>query len=144
MIDIESWVYTQIVTALRTAIDSDISTSSDPAMKPAKFPHVVIEQQDSSTVPEWATRGSMDNLNRVMFQVDVYTNTLGTRKSEAKRVMAVVCDWMSTHNFTRISLMPVAYNDSIYRLTARFTANVDMIVTTENGVTTNDYGLYQN
>lgn len=143
MIDIESWVYTQIVTELRVTY-TDISSSSDPSMKPATFPHVVIEQQDSSTVSSWSTRGSVDNLNRVMFQVDVYTNSLGNRKSEAKAIMAIVCDWMSSHNFTRVTLMPVNYNDSIYRLTARFTANVDMKVVEENGATTNYYGLYQN
>lgn len=62
-----------------------------------------------------------------MYEINVYSNKVGTKKSEAKAIMQLIDGMMYERNFTRIALTPVPNLEdaTIYRLTARYRAETD-------------------
>lgn len=125
MIDIESDVYSIVSSALKDAYPG-LWTSGEDADLPARFPAVTIVEQDNSVKRDMRTR-NIENAVNVMYEVNVYSNTIGYRKSEAKRIMASADREMSRLGFTRTMCNSISnlQDASIFRLVARYTASVD-------------------
>ena len=124
MIDCENEVYTRIAEKLRTEFPG-IDISGEEENVPSSFPHVSIVQADNYTNQTYTTM--TDEMIDVMYEINVYSNKQGGRKSECKNIMKVISDVLFRMNFRRTSLNPVDNRDSqtIYRLTARFRGRTD-------------------
>lgn len=126
MIDIESRVYTPIAQMLREKFPG-INVSGEYVKAPSVFPYVSVVEQDNYMTPEHLDNGAAEKFATLMYEVNVYSNKSGTRKSECREIMAAIDREMYIRNFTRISLSPIPNleNATIYRLVARYRVETD-------------------
>lgn len=124
MIDCENEVYTRIATVLRTDYPG-VNVDSTYVNAPSSFPHVSIEMTDS--YPVAMTDSLEENMTRVTFTVNVYSDKPGSRKTQAKAIMNTVNDVFASMNFVRLSQMPVPnmMDETIYRITSRYAGQTD-------------------
>ena len=121
MIDIESFVFSNVAEELRAKYPS-IFVSGEAVDAPASFPTVTIVE-DSNTVLEKARFGNqIENAATVMYEVNIYTNTVGYKKSEAKDILEVIDSVFANLGFTRIMANPMQnlMDIKIYRFVARY------------------------
>ena len=125
MIDIESIVFSTVASALREKYDG-IFVSGEFTDLPAKFPAVTIVESDNSIVQRMRTT-NIENAVTVMYEVGIYSNTVGYKKSEAKDILEVVDNEFAEMGFARILCNPVANlsDATIYRIVARYQASID-------------------
>ena len=92
----------------------------------AKFPAVTIVESDNAIVQRMRT-ANIENAATLMYEVNVYTNTVGYKKSEAKDIMEAVDGEFSKLGFARTMCNPISNlsDATIYRMVARYTATVD-------------------
>ncbi len=126
MIDIESEVYTQIAEELRKRFPG-ILVSGEYVNAPSRFPYVSLIEQDNYTTLRHMDGASREKYATVMYEVNVYSDKAGSKKSVCRAIMGVIDEGMYAKNFTRISLSPVPNmgEGTIYRLTARYRAETD-------------------
>lgn len=126
MIDIESKVYTPIAEQLREKYPG-IDVAGEYINAPPKFPHASIVEQDNYTAATRLDSSESERYSVLMYEVNVYSNKTGGKKSECRSIMADIDRMMYARNFTRISMSPVPNmeNASIYRLVARYRAETD-------------------
>lgn len=124
MIDPENIIFSTVATALRDKYD--VFVSGEYTDLPAKFPAVTIVQIDNAIVQRMRTT-NIENAVSVSMEVNVYTNTVGYKKSEAKDIMETVDDEFTKLGFARTMCNPVAnlQDATIYRIVARYEATVD-------------------
>lgn len=93
---------------------------------PATFPTVTIIEADNAVVKRMRT-SDIENAVSVMYEVNVYTNSVGYKKSEAKDIMSTVDEAFSKLGFTRITCNPISNlrDATIYRIVARYQAEID-------------------
>lgn len=125
MIDIESQVFSSVANVLRVEYPG-IFVSGEFTDLPAKFPAVTIVESDNSIVQRMRTT-NIENAVSVMYEANVYTNTVGYKKSEAKDIMETVDEEFTKLGFARTMCNPVAnlQDATIYRMVARYEATVD-------------------
>lgn len=123
MIDCENEVYTRIATALRAAFPG-IDVTGDAVNVPSAFPHVSIEQIDNR---EMRGRTDAKEMIEAVFEVNVYSNAQGRKKTEAKSIAKTIDDVFTGMNFRRMSLDRTPNRDdlTIYRLTGRYEGRTD-------------------
>lgn len=126
MIDIERKVYTPIAETLRKRFPG-ISVSGEYVNSPAKFPYVSIVEQDNYTTKERLDSSQKERYATVMYEVNVYSDKAGKKKTVCREIMDVIDEMLYKLNFTRISMSPVPNmeNGTIYRLVARYKAETD-------------------
>lgn len=126
MIDIERQVYTPIAEALRKQFKG-ITVSGEYVNAPSKFPYVSIIEQDNHTTAAHLDSGDEERFATVMYEVNVYSDKSGSKKSVCREIMGFIDKMLYARNFTRISLSPVPNleNGTIYRLNARYRAETD-------------------
>ena len=106
MIDIEAMVYTPIAQELRSTF-SGIDVKGEYVRTPAKLPHVSIVESDNYTsVPNLDT-GTSEKVATVTYEVNVYSNKQGGKKSECRAILNVIDEMMFAMNFSRIAMTPV-------------------------------------
>ena len=125
MIDVESIVFSTVANALRVEFP-DIFVSGEYVDVPARFPAVTIVESDNAIVQRMRTT-NIENAVTVMYEVGIYSNTVGYKKSEAKDILEVVDNEFSKMGFARILCNPVANlsDATIYRIVARYQASID-------------------
>lgn len=121
MVDIESQVFTKIATALRKEF-TGIFVTGEYVNAPAKFPFVSIVEADNYTDSRFLDTADQERYARLMYEVNVYSNKEGTKKSECRKILNFIDKMMYSWNFTRISMTPVPNLEDakIYRLNARY------------------------
>ena len=126
MKDIENEIVTKIATDLR-GIFKGIHIAGEYVRQPPKFPHVSVVEQDSYLELDALDTSAEERFNRVLYEVNVYSNRASGKKSEAKAIMDVVDQIMYGLNFVRTSRTPVPNleNATIYRITSRYEAVTD-------------------
>lgn len=126
MVDIEGAVFTSLANALRAAFP-DISVAGEYMDAPARFPFVSIVEADNYLDTRYLDTAERERCARLMYEVNVYSNKEGTKKSECRRLLGFIDELMYGMNFTRISMNPVPNleNARIYRLNARYEAVSD-------------------
>lgn len=126
MIDVESEIYTKIVTMLRTQFPG-ISVSGEYVNSPAHLPHVSIEQTDNYIAENRIDTSDAERFDVIAFDINVYSGSTLGKKSECKAIMSAIDSLMYTYNFKRLSLSPVPNRDdtTVYRMTARYRAETD-------------------
>ena len=127
LIDIESFLFSQIAGALRSTYEG-IFVSGEYVDSPARFPAVTIVESDNSVLPKMRTAApNLENAVSMMYEVNVYTNSVGYKKSEAKDIMETIDNEFSKIGFTRTMCNPVSnlQDATIYRIVARYEGVAD-------------------
>lgn len=122
---IENEIFTIIKTALTTEYGSDkIFVTGEYTPTPPFFPCVFINEADNFNAGYDGSNNEV--VTGVMYEIEVYTNRLNGKKTEAKKIMKSVDDILTGLGFTRTLLqqLPNMNDATIYRLTARYTAAV--------------------
>ena len=135
MIDIESFLFSQIAGALRSIYEG-IFVSSEYVDSPARFPTVTIIESDNSVLQKMRTIApNLENAVSLMYEVNIYTNTEGFKKSEAKDILETVDSEFSELGFTRTMSNPISnlQDAKIFRIVARY-----------EGVADKDFRIYTN
>ena len=125
MIHIESDIFNSVAVPLREAVDG-VFVSGEYVSTPSTFPAVTIVES-SNVVNEAMRTNKIENAAVVMYEVNIFTNTVGYKKLEANSILAIVDGVFENLGFTRIMCNPVAnLNEAtIYRIIARYEAVVD-------------------
>lgn len=123
MINIENELYTKVATAVRSQYPS-VNILSVDARMPSAFPCVSFVEADNYTALNTFDSGG-EKYATVMYEVNIYSNKVNNQKSECKSILGIIDNIMINNNFTRITTNPITMeNASIYRMVARYTANV--------------------
>lgn len=133
MIDIESTLFSDIADDLRRQYPG-IFVAGETTATPSKFPAVTIVEADNAVYQRMRTT-RIENAVRLMYEVNIYSNKIGYKKSEAKDILGTIDGEFSRLGFTRTACNPISnlQDASIYRILARYEAIVDR-----------NYMVYQN
>lgn len=133
MIDIENDVYDAISTVLKASYPG-ITVTGEYVPTNAKLPAVSIVEADNRVVDSMRTV-HIENAAHVMYEVNVYTNLVNGKKTQAKNICSTLDDKFAEMGFTRTmrNQVPNFANTNIYRIVCRYEANVDP-----------DFWIYQN
>ena len=125
MIDIENEIFSIISEKLR-AKHQGIYISGEYVKSPPSFPSVSLIEMDNEIYRSTRTNESIENHVQVMYEINVYSNKIKGKKTEAKSIMSVI-----DNEFARLGFMRIMYNPipneldaTIYRLVARYRAVV--------------------
>ena len=121
MIDVEAQIFTKVVQALPTTYVSGVY---EPV--PSSFPAVYITEIDNSVWRNGISSSEVDNYAAITYEVNVYSNVKGRKKTECREIANTVDGVMKGLNFTRMSMNPVPNlaDSTIYRIVARYRAVV--------------------
>lgn len=113
-------MFSRIATALRNKHDG-IWVSGEHEDVPAQFPAVTIVETDNSVYAKMRTT-VIENAAKLLYEVNVYTNTIGYKKSEAQEIMNDIDAEFVALGFTRTMLSPTPnlQDATIYRLLGRY------------------------
>jgi len=125
MIDLENDIFDYVAKALRSA-HSGIDVKSEYVETPAKFPHVSIVEADNRILQRMRT-DNIENAVSVMYEVNIYSNKAGMKKSEAKSIADTADSAFSGIGFTRTfrEQIPNLKDATIYRIICRYEAVID-------------------
>lgn len=125
MIDLENDLFDYVAKALRT-VHPGIDVKAEYVEVPAKFPHVSIVEADNRVLTRMRTN-NIENAASVMYEINVYSNKAGNRKSEAKAIANTLDDAFAEIGFTRTfrEQVPNLRDATIYRIVCRYEAVID-------------------
>lgn len=125
MIDIENVVFDTVSKKVREEY-SDIYLTGEYVKSPPSFPAGSIVEMDNTTYTSTQTSSENENHASVMYEVNVYSNKRVGKKSECKKIIALIDKEMIALGFYRTMLQPIPNMDdaTIYRMTARYKAVV--------------------
>ena len=126
MIDLESYVFDKVSTALETQF-TGIAVKAEYTAEQDTFPCVTIECKDNYVHTDMISGERIENAVDVMFEVNVYTNTGAKRKKDAKKILDYADGQMASLGFVRQMLSPIdnVLDSSVYRYMARYVATID-------------------
>lgn len=125
MIDIEREVFDTVSKKVREEY-SNIYLTGEYVKSPPSFPAGSIVEMDNTTYNLTQTGSESENHASVMYEVNVYSNKRVGKKTECKKIMALIDKEMVSLGFSRVMLQPIPNMDdaTIYRMTARYKAIV--------------------
>lgn len=122
MIDIENEIVDYITDAL-TKEFPNVTVYGDSALVPSSFPCVTIEEADNYSYEKTQDSGSLENHAVLMYEINVYSNRAGSKKSECKKIFAFVDSLFQKIGFTRTTQSRISINTATdYRLLGRYRA----------------------
>lgn len=125
MIDLENIIYTKVATKLRETYPN-IFVSGELDLNPAKFPCVYVEEADNYPLQMTSDNARIENHAVLMYEVNVFSNKMVGRKSEAKKIFSTVNDVFEEMGFRRQTTQPLnADHATKYRIVGRFVAVAD-------------------
>lgn len=125
MIDIENVLYTELYNALKEKFPA-LSISGIEERLPSSFPFVSIVEADNLVRSDTIDSSNRENHVNLLYEVNIYSNKAGERKTEAKSILAEIDRQLTMRGFMRTAAQPVSLNDgTIYRIIARYTGCAD-------------------
>lgn len=126
MIDIENQAYTVIRDKVLAKFP-EVDFSGEYIDVPSKFPHASMYCTDNVVYSRGEDSGAIENEALVTFQIDIYSNKSGTRKSECKKIADAVDHEMQLLGFIREFMNPIPNlaDNTIFRYTLRYRGVVD-------------------
>lgn len=122
MTQIENEIYTEL-RAILVGEYSGIYITGEYTPIPDHFPCVFFEEIDNYTVS--LNGDNKGEVTGVTYEINVFSNLANGRKSQVKKIMKTIDDFMTLRGFTRTSCMPTPNVDTtVYRMTARYEAEV--------------------
>lgn len=120
MIDIENIIFTKLAQPLRESY-SGISVYGEFVEVPASFPCVTIVEADNKVYEPTRDLSGVEHHALVMYEINVYSNKVNVKKSEAKEISNMIDDLMTDMLFTRTFRGQTPNIDrTIYRITLRY------------------------
>ena len=117
-------IYTAVEEAAQS-VESSAYCSSRYEPVPDAFPAVYVEEVSRVRTPNHITLDYTDEQNRVIHEVQVWSNKQNGARTEAYAIMNAIVAAYNTHYFRLTMMSPMPITDrSIYRLVARFTKQV--------------------
>ena len=125
MIDIENEVFDRVAMRVREQFPN-IFMVGEYVKSPASFPAVSLIEMDNTVRESTADSGSNENHADVMYEVNICSNKTTGKKSECKKIAALIDTEMTAMGFSRSTLIPVPneYDSTIYRMVGRYRAAV--------------------
>lgn len=124
MIDIENEIFDTIADKLRKTF-ADISVYGEEVQIPSSFPCATVVEADNAVVEKTQDSSNMENHASLMYEVNVYSNKTHGKKTECKKIFAVIDTMLLYFGFTRVNANPQTMEDStIYRMVGRYSAVV--------------------
>ena len=125
MINVENEIFNDVSTKVRTSVPN-IYMSGEYVKSPPSFPAVSLVEMDNTQYQSTQTSSEMENHADVMYEVSVYSNKKTGKKTECKKIIALIDVEMTALGFTRTMLQPIPNMDdaTIYRMVARYKAIV--------------------
>lgn len=125
MIDIENEVFDRVAKRVREQFPN-IFMTGEYVKSPSSFPAASLVEMDNSIRESTVDSGSNENHANVMYEANVYSNKTTGKKSECKKILALIDEEMIAMGFVRSTLTPVPneYDSTIYRMVARYRAAV--------------------
>ena len=123
MIDCENIIFDRVAKMVRAEHPS-ISMSGEYVKSPSSFPFASVLEMSNSVYESTQTSSEGENHATVMYEVNVYSNKTKGKKTECKKIIALIDTIMTEMGFTRIMLTPIPNMDdaTIYRMTSRYRA----------------------
>ena len=108
------------------------------------FPAITFEEKSNSVYQE-ASTDVIEHAASLLYEINVYTNTVGYREDDAREIMMLCNTIMTSLGFTRTMLSPIPNlaDSTIYRLTARY-KGVAFFEKEETSTEKPLYRIYQN
>ena len=123
MINIEEEIYWGITEHLKNVFGKEIPVYGDSILAPSEFPCVYVEETDNYTFRNSRDSSNTENHAEVVYEVNAYSNKQAGKKSESKKILSAVDDYLTGLGFTRMIKNPITMSDTnIYRLFARYSA----------------------
>lgn len=125
MIDIESQVFGRVAAKLRETFKG-IYVTGEYVKTPSSFPAVSLVEMDNTPLTRTQTSDFVENHAVLMYELNVYSNKTAGKKTECKKIAAMVDEEMAAMGFTRTMLNPIPNMDdaTIYRMVGRYRAVV--------------------
>ena len=125
MIDIENQVFDRVAKRVREQFP-DIFMAGEYVSSPPSFPAASGMEMDNSILESTVDSGSNENHANVMYEWNVYSNKATGKKTECKKIIALIDTEMTAMGFVRSTLTPVPneYDSTIYRMVGRYRAAV--------------------
>ena len=122
MTQIENEIFTELYTLLTTTY-SGIYVTGEYEPIPDQFPCVYINEADNYTV---SLNGSnKGEVSAVMYEINVFSNLQNGKKSECKKIINTIDEYLTLRGFTRTMCTQTPNIDSsIFRMTARYQASL--------------------
>lgn len=120
MIDIGNKVFDTIFNAVKAEYpNADVTTGFDETS--AIFPCVVVYEMNNAPLRRTMTDDCAENHTRIEYEVSVYTNTVGTAKSEGKAIFEIVDTAMQGLKFRRLRKnQPLNIDRTLFRQYGRW------------------------
>lgn len=124
MIDIENDVFDVVAKAVKSEYRT-ACVSGEYDDSPASFPAVTIVEADNTVVERMRT-DKIENAASVMYEINVYSSRVASKKAEAKAISDLIDSVLTERGFTRVmrSQVPNLANAKVYRILARYRAIV--------------------
>ncbi|HJA69240.1 MAG TPA: hypothetical protein H9664_04390 [Firmicutes bacterium] len=125
MIDIENDVFNILAQAARSEYPG-IFLSGEYVKSPPAFPCISLVEIENSAYRKTQSSGQMENHAEITYELNVYSNKVGGKKAECKRLASFADGVLSSLGLTRTMLNPIPNLDdaTIYRMTGRYQAIV--------------------
>lgn len=125
MIDIENEVFDRVAKRVSEQFPN-IFMTGEYVKSPSSFPAASLVEMDNSIRESTVDSGSNENHANVMYEVNVYSNKTTAKKTECKKILALIDTEMVAMGFVRSTLTPIPneYDSTIYRMVARYRAAV--------------------
>jgi hypothetical protein len=125
MIDIEYEVFDRVANRVREQFPN-IFMVGEYVKSPPSLPAASLMEMDNSVRGSTVDSGSNENHANVMFEANAYSNKKSGKKTECKKIMALIDTEMIAMGFERVTLTPVPneYDSTIYRMVGRYRATV--------------------
>ena len=120
MIDIGNKVFDTIFNAVKAEYpNADVTTGFDETS--AIFPCVVVYEINNAPLRRTMTDDCAENHTRIEYEVSVYTNTVGTAKSEGKAILEIVDNALQGLKFRRLRKnQPLNIDRTLFRQYGRW------------------------
>ena len=127
MNDFENEIFTAVATALR-AKHAGIIVKGEYVRSPAEFPMAALSEFDNVQVDELMDSSGEEQYSGLGYRLQVFSNKMGGKKSEAKAIFATADDELRRMGFRRRSYAPTPemYDSTIYSIMATYEATIDM------------------
>lgn len=114
------------INLIRTQLPDEVDLS-DEYQRLAKLPLVTIEMINNAVDTARIDSSGVENVVTVTLEVNVYSNKVGTKKSECYNIMSIVNDTYARIGLVRSYMRPTPNmaDATVYRLTARYTGKID-------------------
>lgn len=124
MTDIENKVFNTVAVALQTLFPG-IAVYGEYLETPEVFPCVTIEEADNYVPSAFLSTTNREYATDLMYSVNVYTNNVNGRKSEAKKIADAIDEQFTALGFRRSLRNQTPNIDrSKYRITMRYVGRV--------------------